>query len=73
MKNPRSYVWITNFGDFAIEYTLYVFVNQIKRLPEIDANLKKTVLLTLKRHGIDISTPRLIQRVSGNESILADG
>ncbi|UCB61303.1 MAG: mechanosensitive ion channel, partial [Candidatus Bathyarchaeota archaeon] len=73
LKNPRSYVWITNFGDFAIEYTLYVFVNQIKRLPEIDANLKKTVLLTLKRHGIDISTPRLIQRVSGNESTLTDG
>jgi len=32
---------MTNFGDFAVEYTLYVFINQIKRLPEIDSNLKK--------------------------------
>jgi len=69
LKEPKPYVWITNFGDFAVEYTLYVFINQIKRIPEIDANLKKTVFETCKRHKIDISTPRLIQRVEGSNGI----
>ncbi len=73
LKAPESYVWITQFGDFAVEYTLYVFINQIRRLPEIDAYLKRTVLETCKRHKIDISTPRLIQRVenSNNEVTVA--
>lgn len=69
LKEPKPYVWITNFGDFAVEYTLYVFTNQIKRLPELDAHLKRTVLETCKGHKIDISTPRLIQRVEGNDGI----
>jgi len=63
LKEPKPYVWITKFGDFAVEYILYVFINQIKRLPEIEANLRKTVLETCKRHKIDISTPRIIRRV----------
>jgi len=68
LKVPKPYVWITNFGDFAVEYTLYVFINQIKRLPEIDANLKRTVLETCKQYKIDISTPRLVQRVGNSNS-----
>jgi len=68
LKAPKPYVWITNFGDFAVEYSLYVFINQIKRLPEIDANLKKTVLETCKRHKIDIRTPRLVQRVDNSNN-----
>jgi len=63
LKDPKPYVWITEFGAFAIEYTLYVFVNQIKRLRKIDADLKRTVLETCKRHEIDISTPQLLRRV----------
>jgi small-conductance mechanosensitive channel len=69
LENPKPYVWITSFGDFAVEYTLYVFVNEVRRLPEIDAKLRKIVLETCKLHKIDISTPRLIQRVdSDNET-----
>jgi len=68
LKDPNPYVWVTNFGDFAVEYTLYVFINQIKRIPEIDANLKKTVLETCKQHRIDISTPRLIRRADSDEN-----
>jgi small-conductance mechanosensitive channel len=70
LKAPEPYVWMTKFGDYAVEYTLYIFINRIRQLPEIDANLKKTVLETCKRHKIDISTPRLIQRVdNGNNGI----
>ncbi|MFB0500920.1 MAG: mechanosensitive ion channel family protein [Candidatus Bathyarchaeia archaeon] len=63
LKDPKPYVWITEFGNFSVEYTLYVFVNQIRSLPKIDANLKRTVLETCRRHEIDISTPRLLRRV----------
>lgn len=70
LEDPEPYVWITNFKDFAIEYTLYVFINQLKRLPEIDANLRRTVLETCRQQGIDISTPSLIRRVEeGNNRI----
>jgi small-conductance mechanosensitive channel len=63
LEKPKPYVWITNFRDFAVEYTLYVFINQIRQLPEIDALLKRAVFETCKQHNIDISTPRLVQRV----------
>ena len=68
LKEPKPYVWITNFGDYAVEYTLYVYINKIKFLPKIDATLKRTVLETCKQHGIDISTPRLIQRVGNTDN-----
>jgi len=63
LKNPEPYVWLTRFGDFAVEYTLYVFINQIKRLPEIEAKLKRTVLQTCTHYKIDISTPRLVRSI----------
>jgi small-conductance mechanosensitive channel len=63
LKDPKPYVWTTKFQNFAVEYTLYIFVNEIKRLPEIDASLKKTVLETCNRHKIDISTPSLFRTV----------
>ena len=61
LTEPKPYVWITNFGNFAVEYTLYVFIQEIKRLPEIDANIKKTVFETCKQYNIDISTPTIIR------------
>ncbi|MFC1487562.1 mechanosensitive ion channel family protein [Thermoproteota archaeon] len=63
LNQPKPYVWITNFGNFAVEYTLYVFINKIKLLPKIDAKIKRIVLETCKQNGIDISTPSLVQRV----------
>lgn len=73
LEAPKPYVWITRFGNFAVEYTLYAFTNQIRRLPEIEAGLKRTVLETCKKHKIDISTPTLIQRAesSSNEVTIA--
>ncbi|MDH5450992.1 MAG: mechanosensitive ion channel family protein [Candidatus Bathyarchaeota archaeon] len=68
LDDPKPYVWITDFGDFAMEYTLYVFINQIRRIPEIDATLKKVIFETCKFHGIDLSTPRLVQSVNSNNA-----
>ena len=63
LKEPKPYVWITKFQNYAVEYTLYVFINDIKGLPEIDAELHRTVFETCKRHKIDISTPLLLRQI----------
>ncbi len=63
LKEPQAYVWITKFQNYAVEYNLYVFINDIKRLPEIDAELHRKVLKTCKEHGIDISTPLLLKQL----------
>jgi small-conductance mechanosensitive channel len=63
LKEPKPYVWITKFQDYALEYTLYVFINDIKALPEIDAELHQTVFETCKEHKIDLSTPLLLRQV----------
>ena len=61
LNEPQAYVWITKFQNYAVEYNLYIFINDIKRLPEIDAELHRKVLETCKEHGIDISTPLLLK------------
>jgi small-conductance mechanosensitive channel len=63
LQEPTPYVWVTKFQNYAVEYTLYVFINNIGRLPEIDADLYKKVLATCKEHEIDISTPLLLKQV----------
>ena len=65
LKEPEPYVWITKFQNYAVEYNLYVFISDIKRLPEIDAELHRRVLETCKQHGIDISTPLLLKQLQG--------
>jgi small-conductance mechanosensitive channel len=66
LKEPKPYVLVTNLLNFSVEYTLYVFIKEIKRLPIIDSNLRRTVLEVCRKHGIDLTTPNLIQNV-GNK------
>lgn len=68
LKQPKPYVWIAGFQNYAVEYVLYVFINDIKRLQEIDAKLHREVLETCKEHQIDISTPLLLRRLTPDES-----
>jgi len=63
LTEPKPYVWLTRVLDYAVEYTLYVHVNDVKRIPQIDAELYRTVLATVKTHHIDIRTPLLLQQV----------
>ncbi len=63
LKDPTPYVWITDFQSYAVEYTLYAFIDEAKALPETDAKLHKQVLETCKEHKIDISTPLLLKQV----------
>jgi MscS family membrane protein len=67
LKEPKPYVWITQFENFAVKYTLYVFIDNIKRLPQIDAAIKKTVLESCNQHGIDITTPTIIKKMKNTE------
>jgi len=62
LKESKPYVWITNFLDYAVEYTLFVYGNGIKRLPQTGADPYRIVLDTVKTHDIDIRTPRLLQQ-----------
>lgn len=68
LKEPKPYVFLTDLLNFSVEYTLYVFTSQIKLIPTIDSNLKRTVLDVCRKHGIDLSTPNLIQSVSSQNN-----
>jgi len=63
LKDPKPYVWITRFQNYAVEYNLYAFIDDIKRLPEIDAELHEEVLITCNKYRIDISTPLLLRQM----------
>ena len=63
LQDPKPYVWITKFQNYAVEYNLYVFISDIKGLPEIDAELYTTIFETCKEHKIDISTPLLLKQL----------
>jgi small-conductance mechanosensitive channel len=70
LKEPKPYVWVTSMLNFSVEYTLYVFISQIKMLPTIDSRLKRTVLAVFREHGIDIATPTLVQTVDGKSKVV---
>lgn len=61
LSEPKPYVWITEFQSFAVEYTLFVFIRNLKRIQEIDSAVRKSIHETCKNQGIDISTPSLIR------------
>ncbi len=64
LKDPEPYVWINSFQNYAVEYRLYVFINDIKNLPLIESELHKAVLDACKENNIDIRTPLLHKEVN---------
>jgi len=63
LVDSSPYVFITNFLDFAVEYTLFVFINNIKSLRSIEAKLRSAILETVKKYNIDISTPSIVKQL----------
>lgn len=63
LKEPEPYVWITELGNFAVEYALYVYINEIGNMRRIESDLNRAVLETCERYGIDLSTPNLLRQV----------
>lgn len=70
LKEPEPYVRITELANFAVEYTLYAFTKEIKRLAEIDANNLRKILETCKQHGIDLSTPTIIRSLQDDKNAI---
>ncbi len=65
LDKPEPYVWITDIQSYAVEYTLYAFIDDARALRAIDAELHRGVLNVCKDRGIDISTPLLLRQVGG--------
>jgi small-conductance mechanosensitive channel len=63
VTTPSPYVRITAFLDYAVEYTLYAFIQDVKHIREIDGVLYENILNSCHTHGIDISTPLLLHHV----------
>jgi len=57
VDEPSLFVRITEFKDFAVEYTLYVFIRDVKQMMEIEGELRRAVFEECRRNTIDISTP----------------
>jgi small-conductance mechanosensitive channel len=70
LKEPKPYVWVTGMLNYSVEYSLYVFISQIKMLPIIDSHLKRMVLDVCREHGIDLATPSLVQTVKGKNNLV---
>ncbi len=67
LSEPAPYVWITDIQSYAVVHTLYAFIDDARVLPEVDAELHRSVLKACKDHGIDISTPVLVRSVQSEE------
>ena len=63
LPDPQPYVWTTDLQDYAVEYTLYAYIDDPKKIQAIDAAARASILESCRRHGIDISTPTLIRGV----------
>jgi len=50
LKEPKPYVWITEFQNFSVEYTLHVFIKEIKHIQEIDSDIRNSILESCKRN-----------------------
>ena len=62
LKAPVPYVTITDFQNNAVEYTLFYFLKEVKRMIWIDAKIREEVFDTCTSYGIDLSTPLLTKR-----------
>jgi len=63
IDEPAPYVWITDFPNYALEYTLFYYINDTQRSQMIDAKVRESVINEFAENGIDMSTPNLIKSV----------
>ncbi len=63
LGSPEPHVWMTDFESFAMEYTLFVYIDNPQKILMIDASVRAAIFESCLRHGIDLSTPSLIRSV----------
>jgi len=64
LEEPPPYVWINTFQNYAVEYKLFYFINDIMNLPKIESDVHKAVLDACKESEIDIRTPILLHQIN---------
>lgn len=62
LKAPLPFVSITDFQNYSMEYTLFYFIREVKRIPWIEADVRKNIVDSFNVNGIDLSTPLLSTR-----------
>lgn len=60
-ERPEPFVWVTDLGNFAMEYTLFYFVSDKTRILMLDSLVRDAVYAAFTEAGIDMSTPNLIR------------
>jgi small-conductance mechanosensitive channel len=63
LQKPEPFVWITDLQNFAVEYTLSIFIEDAKNIQETDSNIRRSILNTCKQLEIDLSTPNLVRSI----------
>jgi small conductance mechanosensitive channel len=63
LQEPEPFVWITDLQNFAVEYTLFLFIEDAKNIQEIDSKTKRIILETFEQQGVDLSTPNLVRSI----------
>jgi small conductance mechanosensitive channel len=64
INEPEPYVWITDFPNYAMEYTLFYYINDTQRSQMIDSKVREAAINEFAENGIDMSTPNLIRSLS---------
>lgn len=63
LKRPKPKVKLTEFQNFAVEYTVYYKIRKIEDMFNVESELRKQILKITANYGIDISTPNLVQSI----------
>ena len=63
ISETPPYVWITDFGNFAMEYTLFYHIASSQKILEVDAKVRSVIVDAFKAENIDLRTPNLIQSI----------
>jgi small-conductance mechanosensitive channel len=68
LKAPLPFVSITDFQNYAMEYTLYYFIREVKRMAWINADVRSSIVDAFIENNIDLTTPLLSKRFEILES-----
>jgi small conductance mechanosensitive channel len=63
LEEPNPFVWVTDLQSFAMEYTLFYFIEDVMKIIGIDSGVREAVYDMLAEAGIDMTTPNLIKTV----------
>lgn len=69
-KKPEPFVWLTNFGDSAIEYELHFWSKYAFEIEKVKSDLRVAVYKKLKANNIKIPYPQRDLHITGMEQMI---